>query len=371
MAKAFGIVTNSGNHIKVEGLQAYRPIAAFSFLGRYRIVDFPVSNLTNSGIERIQVYAGRKPRSLTEHIGTGRHYNINSKSGKLQLLFAENTSENDIYNTDIAAFEENLESIQKMHEEYVVITPSHMIFTMDFEQMLDDHIASGADITLLYHTVTNAKDAYLNCDTLNLNRQKGIVSINKNRGIENNRNIFMDTYVMKKDLFIELIHEAKIISSMYTLPQITNNECRNLDIRGYEHKGFFAAITDFKSYYEANMSLIEYKNAIQLFDEEWPIYTRTNDSCPTQYYPTAHIKNSVVSNGCKIEGTVEHSIIGRGCTIKKGAVIKNSIILPDTYIGENAVLENIIADKHSKIIHIKEIIASPEHPGYVRRGDTL
>ena len=102
MARAFGIVTSSGTHIKVEGLQQYRPIGAFSFLGRYRVIDFPISNMSNSGIDRIQVYVKRKPRSLVEHLGTGRHYNINSKRGKLQLMFSQNSSENDVYNTDIS-----------------------------------------------------------------------------------------------------------------------------------------------------------------------------------------------------------------------------------------------------------------------------
>lgn len=371
MSIAFGIVNTSGNHIWVEGLQAYRPIAAFSFLGRYRIVDFPISNMSNSGIERIQVYAGRKPRSLTEHVGTGRHYNINSKRGKLQILFSENHAGNDIYNTDIAAFEENIESIQKMHSPYVVISPSHMIFKMNFNELIQAHISTGADITLLYHSVENAKEAFLNCDVLNLNRQKGVLSIQKNRGIENVRNIFMDTYVMKKELFIELIQKAKAISSMYTLSQIINAQCDELDIRGYAHRGYFAAITNFKSYYDANMSLIKYQNAIQLFNEEWPIYTRTNDSSPTQYFENASVKNSVVSNGCLVEGTVENSIIGRGCTIQKGAVIKNSILLPDTFISENAIIENQVVDKHSKVIHVKELIASPQHPGYVKRGDIV
>ena len=113
MAKALGIITSSGTHIRVEGMQKYRPIGAFSFLGRYRVIDFPISNMSNSGIDRIQVYVRRKPRSLAEHLGTGRHYNINSKRGKLQLLFAEHSSENDIYNTDIAYFMENIELIER------------------------------------------------------------------------------------------------------------------------------------------------------------------------------------------------------------------------------------------------------------------
>ena len=102
---------------------------------------------------------------------------------------------------------------------------------------------------------------------------------------------------------------------MITLPQIVNASCSELDIRGVAHRGYFASITDFKSYFDANMSLIDLKNSLNLFNPEWPIYTRTNDSCPTQYFDNADVKNSVVSNGCLIEGTVENSVIGRGCQI--------------------------------------------------------
>ena len=115
MNKAFGIVNFSGNHIWVEGLQPYRPVGAFSFLGRYRVIDFPISNMSNSGIDQIQVYIRRKPRSLTEHLGTGRHYNINSKRGRLHILFSETGLDHDIYNNDIAAFQENMECIEQVH----------------------------------------------------------------------------------------------------------------------------------------------------------------------------------------------------------------------------------------------------------------
>lgn len=372
MAKAFGIINKSGNHIWVEGMQDYRPIGAFSFLGRYRMVDFPMSNFSNSDIDRIYVLAGNKPRSLTEHLGSGRHYNINSKRGNVQILFAENTARNSVYNTDIAAFDENMEdSIKKMREPYVVITPSNMVFKQDFKELLNNHADSGADITLLYHSVENANEKYLNCDYVTLNRQKGVLEIKKNRGDEAQRDIFMGTYVMKTELFIELITKAKALSSMYTLSQIVNLSCEELDIRGYAHEGYFAAITDLKSYYDANMSLLDIEKAEDLINEEWPIYTRTNDSCPTQYFASADVKHSVVSNGCLIEGTIENSIIGRGCTIKKGVVVKNSVVLPDTRIEEGIHVENQVIDKHSRLIHCKELVATPENPGYVRRGDTL
>lgn len=371
MYKAFGIVNSSSKNIRVEGLEDYRPIGAFSFLCRYRVIDFPISNLSNSDIDRIQIYVQEKPRTLVSHIGTGRHYNINSKSGRLQILFSDTAKRNDIYNTDIAAYYENLECIEAMHHEYVVITPDYMVYSADFSTLIAQHIDSGADITLLYHSVDNAKEAYLNCNILNLNKQRGVLSIEPNHGNAKNRNIFMDTYIMKKDLLVDLIKKARATSSAFTLTDIINELHNDLDVRGISHRGFFASITDFQSYYDANMDLINIKTAQTLFDSEWPIYTRTNDSCPTHYYGTAEIRNSVVSNGCQVEGTIENSILGRGCIIHKGAVIKNSVVLAGAEIGEGVHVENQVVDKLAKILHVKEVVSDPALPGYIKRGDII
>lgn len=371
MYKAFGIVNSSSKNIRVEGLEDYRPIGAFSFLGRYRVIDFPISNLSNSDIDRIQIYVQEKPRTLVSHIGTGRHYNINSKSGRLQILFSDTAKRNDIYNTDIAAYYENLECIEAMHHEYVVITPDYMVYSADFSTLIAQHIDSGADITLLYHSVDNAKEAYLNCNILNLNKQRGVLSIEPNHGNAKNRNIFMDTYIMKKDLLVDLIKKARATSSAFTSTDIINELHNDLDVRGISHRGFFASITDFQSYYDANMDLINIKTAQTLFDSEWPIYTRTNDSCPTHYYGTAEIRNSVVSNGCQVEGTIENSILGRGCIIHKGAVIKNSVVLAGAEIGEGVHVENQVVDKLAKILHVKEVVSDPALPGYIKRGDII
>ena len=369
--RAFGIISSSGNHIHVEGMQDYRSIGAFSFLGRYRVIDFPMSNMSNSGIEHVEVLMSQNPRSLVEHLGSGRHYNINSKRGKVQLLFTEGGAATSFYNTNMAGFAQNIESIQKAPANYVVLAPGYMIYTQDYDKLLDQHIESGADITLLYHAVDTANEDFLNCDTLSLNRQSGVDALVRNRGAETSANIFMDTYVMKKSLFLDLIAKARSISSMYTLAQIVSTSCKELDVRGVEHKGFFATLTDFKSVYKANMALIDYNNAKTLFDEKWPIYTRTSDSCPTQYFDEAEVKCSVVANGCLIQGNIENSVIGRGCTIGKDCVIKNCVISTDVVIADGTHLENLIVDKHARVLHTKEIVADPENPGYVRRGDII
>ena len=371
MAEAFGIVTSSGNHFKIEGMQDYRPIGAFSFLGRYRVVDFPVSNLSNSDIDRIQVFVSQNPRSLAEHLGTGQHYNINSKRGKLQLLFNQDSRINEIYNTDVAAYMGNIDIIERMYQPYVIVTPGYMIFKQNFKKLLNDHIASGADVTMLYHKVNNAKSAYGACDVLKLNRQKGVKAIEKNLGDLDEQNIFMDTFIMKKELFVELVRKAQKLSSIYTMTDIMNIENENLDIRGVQHKGYFAAITDFKSYFDANLELLDMQKSSDLFTSDWPINTQTTDSCPVHYFEGAVVKNSMVANGSLIEGTVINSVIGRGVEIRKGAVVKNCVILGHTTIGENVHLEYQVIDKWAQVKNAKEIIGTPEKPGYVRRDDVI
>ncbi len=371
MAEAFGIVTSFGNRFKVEGLQDYRPIAAFSFLGRYRLIDFPISNLSNSGIDRIQVYVSQNPRSLAEHLGTGAHYNINSKRGKLQLLFNQDSKVNDIYNTDVSAFMDNLAIIERTHQEYVILTPGYMVFKQDYDKLLQQHVESGADVTLLYHKVNNAKSAYRACNVIQLNRQKGVKTIEVNAGTSDECNIFMDTYVMKKTLFIDLLKKAVKKSAIYTLAEILNDENDDLDIRGVAHKGYFAAITDFQSYYEANLELLNFDLTNELFYENWPFYTQTTDACPTRYFDSASVTNSMMANGCIIKGTVENSVIGRGVTIEEGAYVKNSIILGHSTIAKGVHLDCQVVDKWAQIKNVKELIATPERPGYIRRDDII
>ncbi len=371
MARAFGIIAPASPSIKVEGMQDYRPIGAFSFIGRYRIIDFPISSMSNSGMDHIHVYMGNKPRSLAEHLGSGRIFNINSKRGKLQMLFPEESSVNDIYNTDVAAYMENLEIIERMHEEYVIIAPANMIYVQNYSELLQQHIDSEADITLLYHRVDNAKEAFLNCYCVELNKQKGVSALERNIGSKKTRDIFMDTYIMKRELFLQLVKEAKSESSMFTLADVLNLEAPNLDIRGVAHRGYFAAVTDFKSYYDANLALLDQKLASTLFRPDWTIYTRTTDSCPTTYKSGASIKNSMISNGCIIEGTVENSIIGRGVKIGAGTVVKDSVVLSYVNIGKDVHIEGQIVDKWAKVNRAKEIIADPANPGYIRRNDTI
>ena len=372
-AKAFGIVTSTPRRVNVYGLQDYRPAGAFTFAGKFRVVDFPISNFSNSGIKNIQVYLNKHPKALTDHLGTGRSYNLNSKRDRLQLFYCNHHMENDVYNTDVSDYLDNLNFIKELPQEYVIIAPCYMVYKEDYSALLNDHILSGADITMLYHRVNNARDHYLNCRILTMDQDQRILSLELNRGNRQNQCVFMDTYVLKKDLFMTLVERAYAYSSTYSLAQMIAvlAKTEEYELRGVQHKGFFASIDDLQSFYESNMSLLDPKQMKDLFSEDWWIHTRTTDSQPARIYEGADVKGSMIANGCHIEGTVENSVIGRAVEIGKGAVVRNSIILDHAEIGPDVVIDCQIVDKYARITKTKELIATPEKPGYVHRADKL
>lgn len=371
MCDAFGVVVFANNKIHVDGLQDYRSIGAFSFLGRYRVIDFPISNMTNSGIDNIQLYVNEYPRSIIDHVGTGRHYNINSKRGKLSLLFGDMNATSDFYKHDIASFYNNRMAIEAMPQKYVVVASNYLLYSLDYNDVIEQHIETGADITMVYKTVDSAKEEFINCDTLNLNKQKGVLSIEANRGNYKTKNISMETFVMSKEIFLAMIDQAVNTSSLYWMRDILNDACKFLDVRGYQYKGYLSAINSFKSYYDANMELLNPVERKKLFRDDWPIYTKTNDSAPTHYFQTGSATGSLVSNGCCVEGRIENSVIGRGCYIKKGAVVKDCVLAPGTVVGEDVHLTNVVVDKKVVISQVKEVAGTPEKPAYVKRNDRI
>ena len=158
---------------------------------------------------------------------------------------------------------------------------------------------------------------------------------------------------------------------MYSFSDIVADCVRPMKIGTYQHRGFVACISTLNAYYEANMEIKNEKEMLKLINDDWPIYTMTNDSCPTLYKPGAKVTGSIVANGCQIEGTVINSVIGRNVVVKEGAVIKDSVILPDTLVDKNVKLECAVVDRLSIITHIKELKGSKEEPIYIKRGDRI
>lgn len=371
MCNALGIINFEDNTVNIAGMMDYRSVPAISIYGRYRIIDFVLSNMTNSGLSHIQVYIKNKPRSIIEHLGTGSHYNINSKRGRLQILHGEQEIYTEIYNHDIASFIQNMQFIEEANEPYVVIAPSYMIHAIDYNEVLKQHLETKADITMVYKTVDTAKEQFIGCDVISLDKDKKIMSMEKNRGKYKSRHVSLESYVMSKNLFIELVYKASTTSSLYWFKDILADSVDDFKMVGFAQKGYVACVNSINEYYRSNMDVIDFNIAKNLFDEEWPIHTKTNDSSPTQYCATASVSHAVLANGCFIEGILENCVVGRNVVVKKGAVIKNSVILPGAYIGEDAYLDHVIVDKNAVVNHIKRLAGTEDKPIYVKRRDRI
>ena len=371
MCDALGIVTYNDPNVYVRGLQKYRPIAAFNFIGRYRLIDFPLSNMANSGIHDIKVFVNGNPQPLIEHIGSGRQYNINSKHGRIDLipLYREDGSAQ--YVSDVQSYYEQIDDIEEISNDYVIIAPVNMIYMANYADILEQHIESGAEITMLYQNVDNAKDHYINCDVLQLNRQKGVLSIETNLGNYKNRSLSLQTYILSKELFISLVKEARKVSSMYWFKDIVNDHCKDMDVRAVNFRGSVYCINDLKSYFDSNMAVLDENSMREFSNPKWPAYTRTNDSAPAIYLNGGSAVGSLVSNSCEIHGKVINSIIGRACRIGKNAVIENCLIMPGVEIGDNAVLKNVIVDKHTRIVKKKDLSGTPDDPLYIGRRENI
>lgn len=366
-----GIVNFEDDSVKIDGLGDYRPVPAVSFMGRYRIIDVILSNMTNSGIDNVQVYCKEKPRNLFDHLGDGGMYNINSKRGKMRILYGEKPFSSPVYNTDVANFLLNLQYIEEDTNPYVLVAPSYFVYNFDFNEAFKAHTESGADITALYTSTNDAKTRFLSCDVITMDKEKRITAFEKNRGKSKSRQVSMEAYILSKALFIQLIKQAANISSLYWFKDILHDQVEELVIKGYGVRGYVSCIDSLSEYYRTGMELKNPNNAELLFKEDRPIYTQTNDSSPTRYTSDADVKDSVIANGCLIEGTVEGSIIGRNVTIKEGAVVKNSIIMTDAVIDKDAKLEYVVVDKYAIVHHIKKLVGTETAPVYVKRRDRI
>ena len=370
MDKLLGIVNLESASVHVEGIDDYRPASAASFLGRYRVLDFMISNMTNSKVNNIELYIKNRPRSTIDHV-TNTNYNINTKKGRIRILHGERPINNELYNTDIANFMDNMEFIEKSACPYVVIAPSHFVYVQDFNEMLQYHIDSSSDITVLYQSVSDAKDNFAMCDTLEMGDGKRITAMDVNRGKYKNRDISLECYIMSRTLFMELVEKASVTSSLFWLSDVVADCIKDLKVTGYQHKGYAACINSLKAYYDSNLELRNQALLKTVINDKWPIHTKANDTCPTLYKEGACVSGSLVGNGCEIEGTVIDSVIGRNVVVKKGVVIKNSVILPSSLINKNAVIENTVVDRYAIVTHIKEIKGTKENPLYVKRRDRI
>ena len=357
MKNCLGIINLDENKRRMDELVRHRTLAAVPLAARYRIIDFVLSNMSNSGIEDIGIFTENKSRSLVEHLTNGRPWDLNRKKDGLRVF---NFGDNEPNVDDIHNFADNIKYIENSRKDYVIISPSYMICNINYREVMKYHIKSGNDITIVYKNVDNANKSFIKCETVNINEDNRGISIGENIGIEENANISMEMYIMKTDLFIEIIHECLKTGRYRKFKKYVENNLDKLVVGVYEFKGYLSCINSTKSYFDTNLELLNQNKYKELFHGDNPIVTKSKDEPPTQYTKNSLVTNSIIGNGSYIEGEVKNCIIGRRVIIQKGAKLENCIILDNSVIGTNVMMSNVVADKNS-LIPGNRVVRGTEH----------
>ncbi|WP_234119494.1 glucose-1-phosphate adenylyltransferase subunit GlgD [Clostridium hydrogenum] len=348
----------------IKGLTKKRPLASIPIAGRYRIVDFVLSNLVNAGVRNVGILTQGNSRSLIDHLGAGKPWDLDRK---INGLFVFNFGGVTSYLSDVEMLENNLEYLYRSHQEKVIISSSHMVCNMDYEKAARFHEASNSDITIVYKKIDDGKKHFLNCNVLNLDENNRVLGVGKNLGIDDHQNISMQMFIMKKSLLINILNSCIKTGFWASIKDWIYKNCDKLNINGYEFDGHLECIDSIQSYYNANMNMLDLDINRELFFKNGLIYTKVMDEAPTKYFNGSYVCNSLIANGSLIQGFVTNSIISRRVIIHKGAKVRNCIIMQNCEIKENAKLTNVIIDKNVLIEEGKELKGDKEYPVVIEK----
>lgn len=373
--KVLGIIIASEQEDSLRELTAVRTRASIPFAGRYRLIDFTLSNMVNSGITNIGIVTKNNYNSLMDHIGSGKDWDLNRKRDGVFILPPFASLDNiGWFKGDVDALAGAMGYIKRATQEYVIISGSRFICNMAYKEALDFHMESGADITVITKEV-DVETSILNGKSemiLETDVEGKVTDIAISKNIENPQvKISMEMYIIEKRLLESLVNEAMGHNRFDFERDILQRNLTRLKIYAYEFKGYTAIINCVKSYFKHSMELLKTEISDKLFLSETPIYTKVKDEVPCLYGDGAQVVNSLVADGCIIEGQVENSVIFRGVRIGKGAKVKNCIIMQDSEIMENAVLDHVILDKKVMVHQGKVLMGVETYPVVLTKGSVV
>lgn len=340
-----------------------RTLSSIPFGGRFRMVDFVLSSLVNAGVANVAVVTKRNYASLEDHLGGGRYWDLDHRNSGLRILspFFRSENNNEVFQARgrLDALRSVKTYVKSIREEYVVLTDANLIANIDFEKIFDTHIDSGADISVVY---TKTQPRHATSLVLDVDDTDKIRDITFGGEAGKDANVSMNIYIMKRDLLLDIINKADAHDYYSFEKYALINNLNTLLIKAVEHTGFADIVFSVGDYYNTSMKLLSDDTRSDIFNTDRPIMTRAKDSVPVLYHYNAKVENSLIADGCHIDGTVRNSIIFRNVTIEAGAVIENSIVMQNTVIGAGSTLNCVILDKNTKISANKNLCGAPEYP---------
>lgn len=358
---------------QLRDLTRTRVVASLPMVGRYRLIDFTMANMIHAGMKNIGIIMQKNYHSLMDHLGSGREWDLHGKRSGMTILPPYMTSDNiGVYTGLLDALRSNLNFLRRSTERYIVVTDSSIVYNVDFAQMLEAHIAKDADVSLLYSKDRSVRrhgaGHYLDIDREGVVRQS-----ESDPSLPHYENTFLSCFLIRRELLIALVDRA-VSGGLHHFTRellVQMLQERRYRVVGYECPGKVWLIDSIASYYSANMDFLFAENRALIFNRQRPVWTKLRDEMPAQYAPGSKVHNSLIADGCLIEGEVYDSILFRGVTVRPGALIKNCIVMQDSVIQRDACIENAILDKQVSVHEGARLISSPNYPMVIPKDTSI
>ncbi len=372
---AAGLIFSNIHDECLPELTRLRTMASVPFGGRYRLIDFPLSNMVNSGITKIGIITHYNYQSLLDHIGTGKDWDLARRSGGIKILppfitAYDAKASTSLYNTRLEALLGVMNFITRCTEDVLVLSDCDTICNIDISKVLDQHEETGADITVVTKHLSDGTSGSERHSVMVLDEEGKILDASEySTGVEGEFDISTNIMVANRNYLITVLNDAAAHGYTSFFRDIIARNVGKANFRAYRYDGFYALINNLPGYFDTSMKLLCSDVREELFEiAERPVFTKVRNSSPTSYSEGAKVSNSIVADGCVIEGEVENCVVFRGVKVGKGCIIRNSILLQDTYVGENVNLNCVITDKNAVIRDGRNLSGHESMPFYIGKG---
>ena len=370
MHDAMGIIFSNMHDQRVRELTARRCMGSIPVGGRYRLIDFALSGFANAGFENVGIVTKSNYQSLMDHLGSGREWDLSRKRGGLIILppFGDAATAG-VYRDRIEALVNIMGYISSVPEKYIVMADCDIIANIDYSRFVRAHIESRADMSVMYKKM-ELKDsrASQTTSTFILDSSGGVRDMLVHPSIKGVQNVYINNIIIDKDLLMRVVNECYSRSQLNFDIDVLQAGIGKYKIHAYEFTGYVGRFDDMKTYYSENLALLDPGVRRELFPPERPIYTKVRDDAPVRYGLNADVSNSLIADGCVIEGEIKNSVIFKGVHVAKGAKITNSIVMQGTRVGSECNLQYVICDKDVNIHENRVIIGFDTYPVYISKG---
>lgn len=359
--RALGIVLAGGNSNKMGKLSARRAIAAMPIAGGYRSIDFVLSNMSNSHIQKVAVCTQYNAKSLNEHLNSSKWWDFGRKQGGLFVFTPTITADNGFWYRGTAdAMMQNISFLKNSHEPYVVIASGDGVYKLDYNKVLEYHIAKKADITVVTKQLSDNDDA-TRFGVIGVDDDNRITDYEEKPITTMGKLVSAGIYIIRRRQLIEFLERAAQ-EERYDFVQDIIIRHKNIKrVYSYEFKDYWSNIATVDSYYKTNMDFLK-RDVRDYFFRQYPdVYSKIEDLPPAKYNVGSKVQNSLISSGCIVNGDVSNSILFKKAYVGNNTIIKNSIILNDVFIGDNSYIENCIVESRDTIRANSTYIGDPNH----------